>query len=189
MSNFLKDLVSNVSKQSISKLASKINIPEDKVSELNKKAFSLFLTGMGENIAKKSGEAEKIVKTLEKKHRGEPDFKNMEFLKNEGQKIFEKIFAEKKKKVLKAFAKDSKLAKSEAENFLKLSSTLFMNSLEKTKSKVNANSDVLSSLISMATEALQNNKEYKKLLSFVDINKNGTIKDELLKIFGFFFFF
>jgi hypothetical protein len=167
MSNLLTDIFSSISADKILEAGRRAKISKKKVDQISFDAGELFIS------------------TLAKKNRSEKKsevfFQDFEENKKNTIDLF---FNKDTKKVIKVLAKKNNEVEKKIEEFISALSDLVYFSLSNIFKKTNMNAEIFSQIIKISEEKQKMGSiERNGILSILDLNKNGFIRDDVFDFF------
>jgi hypothetical protein len=180
MIDLLKTIVSD---QLVKQISSKQNIGDNKkTNQALKMAVPLILSALNKNTQSSSGK-KSLETALQKKHTGSI-FESMTDLvsnpdQGEGNGILKHLLGSQQSNLIQGLAKQVGIDPSQAGNIMKIAAPLVMGALGKEKN----NGSNLQNILAQATGNMNSkNSGLSPLLSLLDQNGDGNVKDDLLKI-------
>jgi hypothetical protein len=185
------EMIQNLSSNSpaLKQLNKKVNAELDKVEKTVQISIPMLMEALNRNTNNPQG-AQSLAKALEQHQDDNVD--NLEnFLQNvdtnDGSKILEHIFPNKKQAVQSSLSKTTGLQQDQVSSILASLAPMILGFLGNQKKSQNLDADGISNLTSSLSQDLQNNTSgslFSMATKLLDANKDGSIIDDVLNIFG-----
>ncbi len=177
MSNLLNNLIEKIGEEELVKTGERFNLKPDKSKKLSAEAISVLIGGLAKNM-KDSEKADKVMDMLDE---------DKALIKKNSENelgILRELFNNKENKIFKGLAKSNLMKKHEVKDFMVAITPLLMGAIAQTAKETNMDKKVLSTVLEMAGRADLKRVQNSKILSIIDLDKDGRIGDDLPKILG-----
>lgn len=180
MQDLIKTIINN---QLVNQISTKQNIGDtSKTSQALQTAVPILLSALNKNAQSPSGK-KSLETALDKKHSGSIFETLTDLVSNpeqgEGNGILKHLLGNQQSNLIQGLAKQVGIDPAQADSIMKIAAPLVMGALGKEKKQ---GSDLQNILIQATGHINQKDSNLSPLLSLLDQNGDGNVKDDLLRI-------